>query len=436
VVASAPPPQVWSPLATPPPAPAPIPVDIVLDADALGETETGFVMGRIEEGLLVVRNMPAAAFLVTKEGAITRLPDLFKGLHSPVKELEALDFAVNDIQGSLRDLSFSMDVPSTGEVREVRGRAGAWKVTKPKQPAWVAQEVVATPIRTKKGAQLYERAPQYQGEAREGFSFVFDGPSKGEALPIPAPGKNGCKYRLLGHPLLAPLPDGSLLGVGTECTSGGDTISTGKLDGLGWPYQTLLPRIGEGHLAVERWKNGTSTVDLLPGADQVAQFANFDISVGSENDVAVLCQIATDKGPRVYVAHFDGRSWSNISPPDPPEWLAPYRPTRGVLHLFAPSGSLRRTLSGWDPIRLALDGEEDPCREQGIYGFAEAEAGGAVFLRSFGCVWKLAAGASLAQRVELSTASNGIVQFMAPLGEWLYLLAYDQGKGALMRLHI
>ena len=153
--------------------------------------------------------------------------------------------------------------------------------------------------------------------------------------------------------------------------------------------------------------------------------------------MAVLSQVATDKGTRLYVAQFDGHGWTDISPPDPPEWLSPYRSTNGVLHLFAPAGSLRRTQGGWEPIRLGLTGEDDPCLQQGIYGFVEPEAGGAVFLRGlFGCVWKLAAGASFAHRLEIPTSSNAIVQYMAPLGEWLYLLADEGHKGALMRLHL
>ena len=110
----------------PPPPPEPDPAaqfEVVLDADTLGAGEGGFSMARIEEGLLVVRSIPAAAFLVTREGA-KPLPDLFKGLRSPVAEWAPLDFSVHGVRGSLVDMAFTMDASASGEVREVRGRPG------------------------------------------------------------------------------------------------------------------------------------------------------------------------------------------------------------------------------------------------------------------------------------------------------------------------
>ena len=209
--------------------------------------------------------------LTATRGSSFQAPDV----QAPLRE-----HAVRDIHGLLGDLAFNMYASATGEERDARGRTGAWKGTRatPKQPIWVAPEVVAPPVTTKKGARLLQRAPEAWAEARRGFGFAFEGPSKGEKLPVPAPGKNGCTYRVLGHPFLAVLPDGTLLGVGTECASGQDIISTGKLDGIGWPYQTLVPRLGHGRLIVESWRDGVSTAALLPGGEPVADYPGVDKS--------------------------------------------------------------------------------------------------------------------------------------------------------------
>lgn len=162
------------------------------------------------------------------------------------------------IHGSLGDLAFTMYAPVTGREHEVRGRTGSWKVTRAtsRQPVWV-------PRRSRR-----RRSPP--GRARGST--------------------------------------GTLLGLGTECDSGKDLISTGKLDGVGWPYQTLLPRLGHGHLAIERWKDGASTVDLLPAGEPVAGFPGVEISAASGSDVAVISQIAVGKAKRAYIARFDGRA--------------------------------------------------------------------------------------------------------------------------------
>jgi hypothetical protein len=437
--ASAPPPPVES---APPPAPPARPalvVETVINEDNLGAAENGVVMARIDEGILVVRNLPVAAFLVSKEGVVKPLPELFQGLHSPEKTWGPLEFSVTGIHGSLGDLAFTMYAPATGQERDVRGRVGAWKVTKgtPKQPIWVSPEVIAPPITTRSGARLYEVAPEYQAEARRGFRFAFEGPAKGEKLPVPAPGKNGCKYRLLGHPFLSFLADGALLGVGTECASGTDYLATGKLDGVGWPYQTLLPRLGHGHLAVERWKDGVSTVDLLPGGDPVADFPGLMISVGPGSEVAVISQVAIGGDSRAYVALFDGSTWSDATPPHAPEWLSPYRSRKGTLHLFDIAGSFRRSGSSWDAIRVETDAKDDRCKEEALTDFLEPESGSAIFVRGVsGCLWRLPAGASIAERVRLPLASDAGLGGLIELGGWLYILSDHGTKGTLIRMRL
>jgi hypothetical protein len=425
-----------SPAAASPPA---IVVETAIDEDTMGPTEDGFTMARIAEGILVVRNLPVAAFLISKDAAPKPLPDLFKGLRSPEKTWEPPAFSVSNLRGSLADLAFTMHAPATGQLRDARGHAGAWKVTSatPKRPVWVAETVICAPLATAGGAQMYQLAPEYQAEARRGFRFAFDGPAKGEKLPTPAAGKNGCKYRVLGHPYLALLPDGALLGVGTECTSGNDLLATGKVEGVAWPYQTLWPRLGHGHLAVERWKDGASTVFLLPGGDPVADYAGAEISVGSASDVAVISQVEIAGKTRVFVAQFNGVAWSDTTPPGASESLTPFRTKKGTLHLFARSGSYRRNGSGWDAIRIEVAGKDDACSEETLSDFVETESGDAIFLRgNSACLWRLPAGATTAARVRLPIAPAAGLRGAIELGGWLYLLTDQGSTGMLLRLKL
>jgi hypothetical protein len=405
----------------------------------MGTTEAGLVMARIAEGILVVRNLPVAAFLVSRDGSVKPLPDLFKGLHSPEKSWGALEFSVSDLRGSLGDLAFTMHAPATGQLRDAHGHAGAWKVTgaTPRRPVWVTEKVIAPPLAMTSGAQLFEVAPEYQAEARRGFAFAFDGPARGEKLPTPAAGKNGCKYRVLGHPYLALLPDGGLLGVGTECTSGKDLIATAKLEGVAWPYQTSWPRLGHGRLAVERWKDGASTVEVLPGGDPVADYAGAEISVGSASDIAVISQVAIANKTRAFVAQLNGTTWSDTTPPDAPESLVPFRTKTGTLHLFARSGSFRWRGGGWDAIRIEVAEKDDPCSEETLSDFVQTESRGAIFLRgTSACLWRLAAGDLVAARVRLPTAEGSGLRGAIELGGWLYLLAEHGSTGTLLRLKL
>lgn len=438
VIASAPLPA--SPL---PAAPAVVPVadglEIVIDEETLGEHEAGVSMTRIDDGLLVVKNMPATAFLVAQGGTVRPLPDLFRGLRSPMKTWGTLDFSVSDVRGSLDRLAFTISAPATGEEREVSGRSGSWKVSKatPRPPVWLSERTIAPPVTTTKGAHLYEQAPSYQGEAREGFRFVFDGPSKGEKLPVPSPGTNGCKHRLLGHPFLSVLPDGSLIGVGNACASGAEHVATGKLDGVAWPYQTLLPRLARGPLAAERWRDGVGTVDLLPGAEAVDEYAGVDILARAADDVVVLSQVSDGKGhTRAYVAHHDGRAWTDITPPGAPEWLSAHWTRSGVLHLFAPTRAFRRGASGWEPIEVELDAADDACQYEQIAGFIEND-GGDLYLKGYSsCLWKLPAGSAKASRIRLKGPEGASMRTIEVLGGALYVLTEHGNTGSLLRMRL
>jgi hypothetical protein len=148
----------------------------------------------LSDGLLVVANMPAMAFLV-RGAEVKPLPDFFRGL-SPPDPKWPTGFAVSGLAGTLEDLRFRVYAPSTEYGYDVRGKPGGWKRTGKggvgsvaRQPAWIDAATISEPLTTRKGARLYEVAPGYLARAKEGFSFRFDGPARGEKTPVPLPGK-------------------------------------------------------------------------------------------------------------------------------------------------------------------------------------------------------------------------------------------------------
>ncbi len=420
------PPPPPSPVAAsaPPIAPAPAPLGTttggivlteVLGPATLGQTEIGFSLWVTADGLLVTRDLPAAAFLVTS-CEVKAQPGYFDGRHTPVPDWDALDFSIGALTGTLADLSFTMSAPATGEEREVRGTTRHWKVgaSTPKPPAWLSPDVVSLPVTLASGTKVYERAAGYQSEARRGFRFVVDGRSKGDKLPEPAAGTNGCRYRLLGHPFLAALPDGSLLGIGTECRSGADLVSTAKVDGVGWPYQSLVPRVGTGALAAEIWSGGTSRVLPLPGAESISELSGVAISVKDARDVAVLAQLPGPHDGHVYVAAFDGTAFHDITPQDPPFWTEPHRTLDGTLHLFGDTVAFRRVPGGWERVELETTGPDDPCKDRTPIHFAESTAEPDLYFGSLGpCLYRLPKGERVARRIALPKDDNleGLVVF-------------------------
>jgi hypothetical protein len=308
------------------------------------------------------------------------------------------------VKGKLADLSFVMDAPASGEQREVRGTTRHWKVgtTTPREPAWIAPDVVSTPLALPSGGSIYERAAGYQSPASLGFRFLALGSSKGVTLPVPAPGTNGCKHRLLGHPFLQVLSDGSILGIGTECKSGADLVSTAKVDGVGWPYQMLVPRVGVGTLMAEIWSGKASRVLPLPGAESIAEFSGVAISARDARDVVVVAQKPGKSDSVAYVAQYDGAAFREITPPNPPFWLEPVRDQAGTLLLLGDAVVFRRNGGGWDTVRLEVGGKDDRCNGFGPSRIARPTSEGATYLAGFGpCLWRLPLGGMVAARVPL-----------------------------------
>lgn len=411
----------------------------VLDKEIAGNTEPDAITMSwlpVAEGLLVVVNMPAVAFLVKGDKA-EPLPHFFDGLRSPCPDWPADAFAVESLSGDLENLSFDLIAPSSGYQDSASGKPGHFRTKSgrksgsvPKQAAWVDPATISIPFTTKKGARIYSAAPDYQAAASAGFRFLFDGPSKGEKLPVPTPGKNGCKYAMLGHPLLTQNSDGSLMGLGTLCENGDQSISTAKLEGVEPPFQSLGPRLGVGALAVEHWIDGKGTILPLPGAERVAEFASFDfvrVPRGSDH-LYVVSQVFGEKQSHAYVAEYDGAAFRDVTPPDAAEYMHFTVSSTNELYLFDQRRSFRRRTGGWEPITMQHKGE---CGKDVIYKAYEAPSGD-FFLSGIGCTWSLKKGATFATLVAIEGAPS--IQSMFAFQGQSYFILWGKDGWELMRL--
>jgi hypothetical protein len=147
------------------------------------------------------------------------------------------------------------------------------------------------------GGTLYEIMDPKADDASP--VFVFD---RGGGAPAPqmTPGK-GCKTAVLGHADLVTLPSGELFGLGAACAP----------DRAYNPY--FMGGFG-GPLAVERWAKGArkGTVDVLPGSEGLKDtMPPYELHAVGPSEVFAL--VSTQKGDP-YLARWDGRAWTNVSP--------------------------------------------------------------------------------------------------------------------------
>jgi hypothetical protein len=149
------------------------------------------------------------------------------------------------------------------------------------------------------------------------WRFLFDSKKKGVTVPVMADAPKGlpCPKRLYRYLELASLPAGELFGLGQACVAEDEGAEA---------WGGFMP--SKGPLAVERWAAGarTSTLDVLPGQSGLRRAysenvtARTSIYARSPNDVYVASSLSadgTEAGVRPYVAHFDGRAWSEIAMP-------------------------------------------------------------------------------------------------------------------------
>ncbi|MDI3290514.1 hypothetical protein [Polyangium sp. 15x6] len=158
----------------------------------------------------------------------------------------------------------------------------------------------------------------------------------GSSPPVPeiAKGAGSCKTKLLGHADLRALPSGDLLGFGKECREGDKPSFYGQS--------------GAGPLAVERWPKGsrTSVLDVLPGSDVVTSLLpGSRFYVLGPNDVLAVA-LPGDHGA-AYTAHWNGKSWSDISPGGSESVNDAFRTKDGALWLLREKGLDRYTSGKW-----------------------------------------------------------------------------------------
>jgi len=422
--------------------PAPrITFEPILDKALAGNTEPDAISMSfldLPDALLVVVNMPSAAFLV-RGTDLQPLPHFFDGIRSPDPASPADYFAVDGLKGTLLDLTFDVYAPATEYRDVVHGKPGHWQNlsgrrsgAKAKQPSWVEPTTISEPFATKNGARIYETSRDENATARDGFVFRFDGPSKGEKLPLPLPGKNGCRYAMLGHPMFTQTADGALFGLGTLCVSGDQELSTARLDGLAPPLQTIGPRLTEGPFAVERWVGSTSVVLPLPGAEHGAQFAYFNFAhanVGDRETLYVVTQVAGARGSEGYAAELVGTAFENITPPNPPEMLLPFVSKAGQLYLLHQTRRFCRDGSTWTEIALEHSKE---CALESMAEAIEAHNGDLFLSGPGGCLWFLRAGASRATRVDLG--DGAFLQSMFVHQDDLYAVLFAADGPRLTRV--
>ncbi|TKC98111.1 hypothetical protein [Polyangium fumosum] len=188
--------------------------------------------------------------------------------------------------------------------------------------------------------------------------YEINDPKLDEAKPIfvlgpggsspPAPeitrGAGSCKTKLLGHADLALLPSGDLIGFGKVCGEG--------------DKPSFFGQSGAGPLAVERWPKGarTSVIDVLPGSEAVTSLPpGSRLYVLGPNDVLAVAQPA-DHG--AYVAHWNGKAWSDVSPGKKENVNDAFRTKDGALWLVRERGLDRYTSGKWSS--LTLPGDDRP----------------------------------------------------------------------------
>jgi hypothetical protein len=293
----------------------------------------------------------------------------------------------------------------------------------------VSPFTISEPFTTAKGARLYQVAPGYQSPASAGFAFRFDGPSKGEALPRLTRGSHGCRYAMRGHPFMTQLDDGTLVGIGTLCTAGSEYISTALYKGAAPPEQYIVPRFAEGQVAAEHWKGGQSVVHPLPGIEQVASFASFELARRGPHEVYVVTERSLPDRTAAYVGMFDGARWQDVTPPDPPEILTPFVSSTNELYLFHSGASFRRSSTGWE--RIPFERSQD-CAPDVISRAAESPSGDIFAGGAFGCLWRIPKGSLEAKLAPLPNGES-VGKMLSHQGE-LYLLGSSAAGETLLRL--
>jgi len=178
---------------------------------------------------------------------------------------------------------------------------------------------------------LYELNDPNSDESKP--TFMLGAGGKSPPVPEIAKGKGKCKTLLLGHADLAVLPSGDLIGLGKVCTEGDEPSFFGQS--------------GAGPLAIERWPKGarTSVIEVLPGSEVAKSILpGARLRVLGPNDVVAITHIA-DRGP--YVAQWNGKTWSDVSPGGSESVADAFRAKDGALWLQRENEMARFSAGKW-----------------------------------------------------------------------------------------
>jgi hypothetical protein len=223
----------------------------------------------------------------------------------------------------------------------------------------------------------------------------------GGKAPVIARGSGACPTRLVGYAAFQNLSTGDLLGIGKLCTAAAD--------------YTYYPQTGPGALAVEWWPKGQRKpgVNELPGSAGKGSVVHGNLGLIEVSPADLFVQATfLGEGDAVvpYVAHWDGKAWSDVSPPAKSAISEMWLDRDKVPWILTTRELFRRRGDGWE--RLAPEGATGPLE------LRTTAPDGTLWARSGEDLWHLTA-ARTWEKVSLPRSPAGeraVVQSLAWMG--------------------
>lgn len=298
-------------------------------------------------GAAVVSGWDPTLLFVDDRGARIE-PRLTKGVTGRDQGVPA--YVVKRVSGDWpRSGSLEVNIPGPGEGTDVvwEWRGSSW-VKAPVQPLGDMPDEV----RSAYSVGSYYGKFSWQGRsfysvsdsdaASGGYLTRFFASKSSKAAPPPiAKGAGPCTHRLTGYAFLREAPSGDLLGLGKLCTRKEDH------EAMSWK--------GPGALAVERWRKGaaTSTIEPLPASEGKGSLysSGGGLVARSATDVFVYADLQGPQQRRVpYVAHHDGKAWTDVSPAADEGVAEAWADAEGSLWLRLDSALMRRKGGAWEKL--------------------------------------------------------------------------------------
>lgn len=304
------------------------------------------------------RQAIAPPYLLTDDG-VRSAPELFAGLPIPSRDApgRAKGMRIGEIHGSWPDLErlVGFEFSSLGPMIPYRWAQDRWQPRPRPRPAWYNDKRIDRfESHWRDDCWLYERYDPATGRGRFELSGCGAAPTPRRAiappgcrcipteLPAPVDPDPPSQHHVCGPFRGAPLPTGELIGWGISCR-------TGKL-------------------AVERWPAGAaqSVVEELPNSgvfDYVQHEATSAQEIylyGSIRSSRLLpLHVKPPPAPprRAYVARFDGKKWTDLSPQSLESPTLLHRLANGETWLGAMGAPRRLTDAGWESYPRAPTSE-------------------------------------------------------------------------------